>query len=622
MLNKTIYFLILSIILLFIGCGQKAETISSDKPVLMYRAPRVLIITAGDKDGTGTISKGVVVTLEALNKLGARVILDNRSILYRPEELSQYTHLYAPTLYGYNDADRKFSLTYLDSLALNNIVHWVAAGGILVAAENFGRNENDGTDRIALHEILTKDNWPLSKLFGYSFEEINLDSSVFELDSLNAIALAWSRDRRTFTVDRPGWLLTPVDTDSNRQQENWAYWNEHGIRRPAAILNHYEKGWAIYISLSLILHPVADGGLSTNQEILEFWRGILQLHDNQVNTPIIGINPWPGEYQSALAITLNSSGNEKSLSTALDSLLDCGGHVTLFLHGHVDEKIMSMLSNIPRVEIASGGYDVDIFPNAGFESIREDLYKAKQAYGNKARGFRFPHLRRSYEAMQLLNNQDYLYESSLVVSASENNSGSFIPYNIPIYKQSEELFATNVLELSPLELDDWAFYGKGLMGGNYSPVQQIKDAEMYGEYLGHTLNENIIPVNGAMVTLGYPDYVGYSQHTLRPLLEFVRNAKSSGLIWLANLTEIADFWQERSKLDVDISWDGQIAYCSILNNKHLNQQVISLKVIAPEGFRLSKAFGKDKTDYQFMANLDGSYLVKISSQNIQLKFDK
>lgn len=108
--------------------------------------------------------------------------------------------------------------------------------------------------------------------------------------------------------------------------------------------------------------------------LIDFWRQVFQIQGNGHRTPIIGLNSWPGEYQSALAITLNSSGNEKSFAAVLDSLIDNGCHVTVFLHGHVTDSVRSALSNRPEIEIASGGYDIEIFPDAGFESVRDDFF--------------------------------------------------------------------------------------------------------------------------------------------------------------------------------------------------------------------------------------------------------
>lgn len=77
------------------------------------------------------------------------------------------------------------------------------------------------------------------------------------------------------------------------------------------------------------------------------------------------------------------------------------------------------------------------------------FFKAKQAYGNKVNGFRFPRLRRSFDALEQLNSQDFNYESSTVVSIDNRSDGSFIPYNLPIFRRGEEDISTGVLELSP-----------------------------------------------------------------------------------------------------------------------------------------------------------------------------
>jgi hypothetical protein len=616
-----IYLLIVST-LTFLNCGHNTKTTQVNDSAIKYKSPRVLIITSGNQDGAGTISKGVITTLEALNSLGCRVILDNRSILYQPEKLKLYTHIYAPTLHGYNDADKKFSLTFLDSIALDNIVSWVADGGVLVAAENFGRNDDNGSDRIALYGKLTADNWPLAKVFGHSFEEINFDSSSFELDSLNPIAQAWPSDRRSFVMKEPGWLLAPSDGRDSGLTGDWAYWKKQGRFIPAAVSYRFGKGRAIYLSLSLILHPITDGGLSTPMEIEKFWQRVIQFQFDNMETPLISINPWPGKYQAALAVTLNAEGSEKHLMSVLDSILDAGGSATLFIHGPLDNTVLKILKSKTGLEIASSGYAIDNFSDAGFETIREDILKAEQTYGGRVKGFRFPHLRRSYNTIQLLNDLEYHYESSLVSGSADNLSGSIIPYNIPIFNQNGAFYSTDILELSPIEKDDWAFYGSGITSPNYAVANQLSDGELYGEYLNSLLYEKIVPYNGLMVQLGYPDYEGYSEYTLNPLLDFIRKAKSSEDIWIANLTEIAQFWRTRNEIDISVSWENNMASCTIKTDSLINAMRYFLKIYAPEGLRLQKIRVKNHTEIAFIANTDGSYLIPLSANEIDLIFSK
>ena len=620
-IKHSLILIIALIPLIFINCGNIDKPELSDKTEIQFRAPQVLIITSGDRDGSGTISEGVAVTLEALNKIGARAYLDNRSVLYRTEDLARYTHIYAPTLYGYNDADRNFSLTFLDTVALNNVADWVAEGGILITAENFGRNDNDGIDRITTNGTLTTANWPLARVFNCDFEESNLDSFCFKIDTSNTIARGWSGDRSIIKVANPGWLLVPKTDKSQRQFEIWARWSNRDINRPAAILSHYQKGYAVYISLSLILHPINDGGLSTRREIYDFWQGIIGYHKDNISMPVIGINAWPGENLSALAITLNSNGMEYSLESVVDSLVNRGVHPTIFFHGPIKADLINKFRKMPEIEIASGGFDLDIFSEAGFETIREDILKSRQFYGENICGFRFPRLRRSYDALLLLNYHDFLYESSLIFRGEGNRVGSLVPYNIPVFKQGESMYSTRLLELSPMEFDDWAFYGKGLEKGGYSVTEQIRDGELYGEYLIHTQNNIVAPLHGLMVSLGCPDYVGYSPYTLKPLLDFIDSAKASGNVWIASLSEIASFWHLKNKIEFTVDWDQQVARCVFLD-KNISTGKVSLKITTPVNMKLKEAFNKDGKRLDLIANPDSIYLVDISTPEIFLRFEK
>ena len=47
----------------------------------LFSLPKVLFITTGDGDGRGTVSDGVILAMQELNKNGAIVKLDNRKIV-------------------------------------------------------------------------------------------------------------------------------------------------------------------------------------------------------------------------------------------------------------------------------------------------------------------------------------------------------------------------------------------------------------------------------------------------------------------------------------------------------------------------------------------------------------
>ena len=96
-----------------------------------YTLPKVLFITTGDGDGRGTVSDGVILAMQEFNQNGALVTLDNRKVLYDLDEMAKFQIMILPTAHGYHDADRKYSLSYLSHLEMENISNWVKAGGIL-----------------------------------------------------------------------------------------------------------------------------------------------------------------------------------------------------------------------------------------------------------------------------------------------------------------------------------------------------------------------------------------------------------------------------------------------------------------------------------------------------------
>ena len=118
------------------GNKQPVLTSSGDVKVI----PKVLFITSGVDEGRGKISEGVIVALQTFGRHGNFVRLDNRDVLMQPKVLSEYSIMIMPTSMGYNDGDRKYSLSYLSDYEMENISNWVKEGGTLIAEENIGRN--------------------------------------------------------------------------------------------------------------------------------------------------------------------------------------------------------------------------------------------------------------------------------------------------------------------------------------------------------------------------------------------------------------------------------------------------------------------------------------------------
>jgi len=597
---------------LLIGCGCENNTWIKTESNVEYKSPSALIITSGSNEGVGILSDGVVVALESLNSLGCPVRLENRSILYQTERLKNYNLLIFPTLFGYHDTDRRFSLTFLDSIAMHNIKEWIFDGGVLIAGENIGRNRIDGSDRILDEGLLTRKNWELSEVFGISLQEVNLNGFSLDIDTVQIPGNAWADENSKFVIDNPGWILVPVDSLTEESTKSWAYW-DGTIRYSGATLKFFGKGAALYLTLSLILHPNIDNGLSTAGEIKSFYKEILRIcSGDNIPAPIIGINPWPEGKQAALAITLNAEGYETQLQPVVDSIMHAVETMTLFIKGTIEQDIYNDLLEYDAIDIASMGYSISDYSSASFENIREDLIKSETVFDEKPHGFRFPRYRRSPEAISLLENSGYAYESSIIINHREYYEGSLFPYNIPVNLPGRTFYSTNLLEMSPVYKDDWAFYKQSVTTKDYTEDMQKRDAALFYEFLNRFLNDIIIPGNGMMVQTGHPIFEGYSEITLQPLLSFIRKVKASDSVWIANLSTIAEFWRMREEVDIGIEWQYPKALCKITVLHNANIEGLTLKVYPPDGATLNEAQSKKYGDLDFKLLSDGSYLIPTS----------
>lgn len=221
-----------------------------------YTIPKVLFVTTGDGDGRGTVSDGVILALQEFNKSGAFVRLENRKILHNQEELSEYSIMILPTAYGYHDADRRYSLSFLSDSEMKNISNWVKNGGTLVSDINLGRNKLSGEDRITKSGEFTPDNWIFADCFGTNLTEINLEN--FHIT--NSVIDAWSDDI-TDKFDSNEW--TPVATNiTSNKAKVLASWKNGETLYPAILQNKFFAGNTILLGNFSIIHPASDGGFS------------------------------------------------------------------------------------------------------------------------------------------------------------------------------------------------------------------------------------------------------------------------------------------------------------------------------------------------------------------------
>ncbi len=597
-----------------IGCTKKIDR-ESGRPSHIYRTPAALIITSGDGEGTGAIGDGVLAAHEALNSLGCPTRLENRTALYESATLQNYNILILPTLYGSHDADRKFSLTYMDSLAMANIMNWVEKGGVLVAGENIGRNRMDGADRVSATGKLDENNWPLARLFGTSFKEVELSGYTFKLNTESFLGGCWSTDRDSFSIPDAGWILVPQDRIEDGDGKFWAFWQGADMFG-GAIYNDFGKGSAIYLTFSLLLHPAIDGGLSNPEEIKAFFKRIMSLAaEAPDDVPIVGISAWPYGKLAALVITLGADGSEPDFAATIDSILHVGGAFTVFIEGTNGPARMAQLAVSDRVEVASSGAGTVDYGEPNFQRFREDITIMESRMSSKPAGFRFPRFRRSFDGLLILAEKGYLYDSSLPVNHREYYEGSIFPYNLPIFDEKGRIISTDLLELSPIYLDDWAFYGD-LIGseGRKSAAAIEQRALLYETFLEQYFRNTVLPEGGLMVQIGHAAFEGFSDRTLTPLMKFIRNAAATGDVWIARAKDVADFWNRRNRVRLNVSWDSETTTCRVNLKNAEYPPGTSLKLFASPGKKPIEITDGDGRKLESKPVADGSFLIILTGK--------
>mgnify|MGYP000016030458 CR=1 FL=1 len=595
-----------------IVCTKKISE-RPNKPAHSYRNPAALIISSGDGDGAGTIGDGVLAAHEALNSLGCPTRLENRTALYEPGLLQNYDIMILPTLYGSHDADRKFSLTYLDTVAMTNIMNWVEKGGILIAGENIGRNRMDGGDRISAVGTLNENNWPLAKLFGTSFREVELSGYVFQLDTGSFLGSGWSSDRAAFSIPDAGWILVPENQNGGKDGKFWAYW-QGAEKFGGAIRNNFGKGTAIYLSFSLLIHPAIDGGLSNPGEIKAFFKRVLNLATGSPDAPIVGISPWPYGKQAGLVVTLGADGSEPGFAATIDSIIQAGGVLTVFLEGVVDPDRFKDYMNNEFVELASSGAGTADYGEPRYQRLREDITIMEWMLGQRPVGFRFPRFRRSFDGLLILAQRGYLYDSSLPANHREYYEGSIFPYNIPIFDEKGRIISTNLLELSPVYLDDWAFYGDLIRSMEKAPKAIEQKAYLYESFLDQYFQNTILPEGGLMVQIGHAAFEGFSYQTLAPLLNFIRKTAADGKVWIARAKDVAVFWNQRSRVRFTVDWDGESGICRVNFGDADYPPGTTLKLFGPDGKKPVEITDGQGSELEKKSAADGTILVILTGR--------
>lgn len=519
----------------FRGKGEKTADTS-------IRIPRVLILTTG-KDGTGTLPEGVLLVMESFTSQGAIVRLNTRDALLDKDYLMRFDVLVMLTAAGYHDADRQYSLTYLDDIEQNMIRGWVEQGGVLIAGDNIGRNLRNGTDRISIYGRLEPENWPLANCFGVMLSE--RDMAGFHLggdlqDSLRGLLIP--------PLGEGAWILVP-DSLFSGQAKVLAYWTDDSLRFPALIMNRYGKGMGVLLPSSYLLHPANNGGHWSSTQIDLFCQMIMDAYWSRF--PLrSGFMPWPEGKPAAFAVSLNSDGNATDYGRIFSLLKLKNITPSLFVNGTLDEGITQILSSRQH-NLQSNGWKKTNMRDLSFSETVFQIKMNEQAWQQTFTGFRFPYTLNSVSGMEYLQRKGYLFESSIGVDHTQSFAGSLFPYHLPVFI-GETYQVLDLLEISPVARDDY-YYFRMIQESQVinEPTLQMK-AMLFNDYLLDFWKNNALRTGGVMVFLGHPLFTGHSETTLRPLKNLIDTVERHNG-WITTMEEIALRWKAAEDLEIHLA---------------------------------------------------------------------
>ena len=572
---------VLAAALAFAACGGRpgpAGARSAASEQLVY--PRVLFLTTGT-DGLGTLPSGANICLEVMDGLGALTEVVDKSVLLSRARLDSTRIIVAPTIAGYHDADRQFSLSFLDSASMANLADWVQAVGILVAGENIGRNTLEGEDRVASGNLLDEREWPLEPVFGYSMEEANLRGLRLVKDS-GAVLMRGYRPELTQPLGG-AWLLVPVESTMAGGVMVQAHWTDGVTSYPAVTVNPYGRGYGIMVSHFLLLQPSVDGGAGDIPAITGFYRQVFALAFR--GAPEVCINPWPGDHRSALAVTVNEAGGDSVSSRfkpMLGKLLGIpgSGDIDAFVTGGVPQTTLDYLKREPRARLAGLSFSHPYFRDLDYCSTVWEIARLEDFLRTPLAGFRFPYSNRTASGLFTLARRGYRYESSLFVDHGAGFAGALFPYDLPIWSRGEYCLSTGMLELSPT-LEDWDYYGEGALAAAYPEAVQARDAQRFASRLQATWHDLVRDRRGMMVLVLHAAYSGCSETTLTPVTEFLATTAKSGEAWCSSLAGIADWWDARRNVDIRVDADSDRTVLRFTNRNPSPVSALAIRLGEP-----------------------------------------
>jgi len=299
-----------------------------------------------------------------------------------------------------------------------------------------------------------------------------------------------------------------------------------------------------------LIHPASDGGFSSAEEIQGFYKYVYETSLPERNYAI-QLNPWKNGASTALCLSFNKGGKLPEYNRIVKFLNREKLPATYFLTNNLEAEVKTLLEKQKLIKIESYSQTNADFRKISYSQALQEIQENNSLYGREMEGFRFPFVNNSFWGMKVLDELNFLYDSSIGLNHLEFYRGSLFPYNIPIFKDG--YFQTlNLLEISQNFHDDW-YYFKGVHDGKgYSNDDQKRDASKYEAYLQTMWKRAVKPENGLMVFVGHATYSGMSETTMEPLKTLVSTASQDGA-WITNLHEIASYWNQLRNLDIEIA---------------------------------------------------------------------
>jgi len=537
--KTVIFFAVIALMATSVSCNHDRDfSHSNNKETPLYsQIPKALFITTGQKDANGTLAKGIVIALQALNQKGVICRMETREILYRPELLFQYNILVLSTAPGYHDNDRTYSLSFMSDEELNIVKEFVSAGGVLIAGDNVGRNYPNGTDRISVFRKLTPENYALSDCFGGTLEERYMDDYHirFLMDGHFD-----GRFRERPVLSKWALVMDSVFSDSAKILANWSY---EGDTLPACVQNRYGKGTAYLLATSDFLEPVNSGGEFSSQQISDLYHFVIDDFQKRNHIPF-ELNPWPKNHDQAFCVSLNAFGDILQYQRLLGFLGKENIEAVVFTNGLPDKKTEEYLIE-KEIALESSGFEYKRYPGLDYPEALLDIIKNENHWKRSFSGFRFPYTSPGHWGLMALNGKNIRYESSIGANNISFFHGAVVPYNLVISK--DRFFtSTNILEIAPVYHDDYHFYKDFIHDKKTTPKKIQAAVQLYSDYLLNYWEYAVKPYKGAMVYIGHPAYVGKSDTTLLPLETLIERVKGENT-WITTLGDIAGFREQLSR---------------------------------------------------------------------------